>query len=115
MKPGFNVSGKVSKIYENGVEITFLGGITATCFVDHLQEDISEYKLGKKVIARIISVDTIAKKITVSMLNSIVNWNIHKPEYKIGETICKAKIAKKIYGGSFLVDFSNGSGFLHKT
>ena len=75
MKPGFMVSGKVSKLYENGVEITFLGGITGTCFIDHLAEDIAEYKLGKKVNARIIGVDTVAKKITVSMLDSILNWS----------------------------------------
>ena len=74
MKPGFLVSGKISKVYENGVEVNFLGGLVGTCFVDHLQEDIADYKVGKKVSARIISVDTVAKKITVSMLNSIVNW-----------------------------------------
>lgn len=84
MKPGFLVSGKVSKVYENGVEVNFLGGIVATCFIDHLQDDITDYKVGKKVNARIISVDTVAKKITVSMLDSIVNWTSHKPEYKVG-------------------------------
>ena len=114
MKPGFLVSGKVSKVYENGVEINFLGGIVATCFVDHLQEDITEYKLGKKITARIISVDTVANKITVSMIDSIFNWAELKPEYKIGESIEKAKISKQIYGGSYMVDFKNGSGFLHK-
>ena len=115
MKPGFLVSGKISKVYENGVEVNFLGGITATCFVDHLQEDIADYKVGKKVSARIISVDTVAKKITVSMLNSIVNWTQHKPEFKIGQLVEKAKIKKQIYGGSYMIDFKNGSGFLHKT
>lgn len=84
MKPGFMVSGKVSKLYDNGVEISFLGGITGTCFIDHLGEDIDEYKIGKKVNARIIGVDTVAKQITVSMLDSILNWTQHKPEYKIG-------------------------------
>jgi ribosomal protein S1 len=88
------VSGKISKIYENGVEINFLGGILGTCFIDHLQEDITDYKLGKKVNARIISGDTVAKKITVSMLKSIVEWTSHKPEYKIGQTVEKAKISK---------------------
>ena len=115
MKPGFLVSGKISKVFENGVEINFLGGIIGTCFIDHLQEDITEYKIGKKITARIISVDTVAKKITVSMLKSIVNWTSHKPEYKIGQLVEKAKITKRIYGGSYMVDFKNGSGFLHKT
>jgi hypothetical protein len=35
------VSGKVSKSYENGVEISFLGGITGTCFADHFDEDMT--------------------------------------------------------------------------
>ena len=115
MKPGFVVSGKVTKLYENGVEITFLGGITATCFIDHLAEDLSDYKIGKKVTARIIQVDTVAKKITVSMSEPIMNMNPHKPEFKIGDTFEKAKVSKQIYGGSYVVTFPNGSGFLHKS
>jgi ribosomal protein S1 len=114
MKPGFMVSSKVSKLYENGVELTFLGGITATCFIDHLSEELSEYKIGKKVNARIISVDTVAKKITVSTLESILNWDNHRPQYKVGDTFKNAKISQQIYGGSYLVKFPNGEGFLHK-
>ena len=40
------VSGKISKVYENGVEVTFLGGLEATCFTDHLQNDLESYKVG---------------------------------------------------------------------
>ena len=48
IKPGFLISGKISKIYENGVEITFLGGLVSTCFTDHLDEQtaIEKYKIG---------------------------------------------------------------------
>jgi hypothetical protein len=48
IKPGFLVSGKVSKLYENGIELTYLGGLTATCFADHLaaQNSVSDYKIG---------------------------------------------------------------------
>jgi hypothetical protein len=35
LKPGFLVSAKVSKQFDNGVEMTFLGGMSGTCFVDH--------------------------------------------------------------------------------
>jgi len=41
LKPGFLVSGKISKLYENGVELTYLGGLTGTVFVDHLSEESS--------------------------------------------------------------------------
>ena len=77
VRPGFLVSGKVSKSYENGVEISFLGGITGTCFADHLDEEMSldKYKIGTKVVARIISVDPVSKSITTSMKKSIVGWS----------------------------------------
>jgi len=77
VRPGFLVSGKVSKSYENGVEISFLGGITGTCFADHLDEEMSldKYKIGTKVVTRIISVDPVSKIITTSMKKSIVGWS----------------------------------------
>ncbi len=56
LKPGFAVSGKVAKLYENGLEITFLGGMTGTVFADHLSKaNASKYKLGEKVQALVIS------------------------------------------------------------
>lgn len=77
LKPGYLVSGKVSKSYENGVEITFLGGLTATCFADHLDEDTSldKYKIGTKVNARVIGVDAVSKIVTCSMKKRIVEWS----------------------------------------
>jgi ribosomal protein S1 len=36
LKPGFLVSAKVSKVLENGIELSFLGGFNGTVFVDHL-------------------------------------------------------------------------------
>jgi ribosomal protein S1 len=52
------VSSKVSKIFENGIEISFLGGFNGSVFVDHLDRaDPHKYKVGEKVTARIISVD----------------------------------------------------------
>jgi len=55
IKPGFLVSSKVLKIFENGIEITFFGGFNGSVFVDHLdRQDPSKYKIGEKVTARII-------------------------------------------------------------
>jgi ribosomal protein S1 len=77
VRPGFLVSGKVSKAYENGVEVTFLGGITGTCFADHLDEEngLDKPKIGTKVTTRIISVDPVAKVITTSMKKNIIGWS----------------------------------------
>jgi ribosomal protein S1 len=58
IKPGFLVSSKVSKVFENGIEVSFLGGFTGTVFVDHLDRpNPSSYKLAEKLTARIVSVD----------------------------------------------------------
>lgn len=93
VRPGFLVSGKVSKSYENGVEITFLGGITGTCFADHLDEDMSldKYKIGTKVTTRIISVDPVSKQITTSMKKSIVGWSTKHVE----QTLSNLKVGQK--------------------
>ena len=56
LKPGFAVSAKVHKLYENGIEVTFLGGMQGTIFADHLgKSNASKYKLGEKVQAVVIS------------------------------------------------------------
>ena len=56
IKPGFVVSAKVQKLYENGLELTFLGGMSGTVFADHLNKVAStKYKLGEKVEAIVIS------------------------------------------------------------
>jgi len=58
IKPGFLVSSKVSKVFENGIELSFLGGFNGSVFVDHLDRpDPVKYKIGEKLTARIISVD----------------------------------------------------------
>ncbi len=58
LKPGFLVNAKVAKSYENGIEITFLGGMRGTVFVDHTnRESINKFKVGEKLRARCISHD----------------------------------------------------------
>ncbi len=50
LKPGFLVNAKVAKIFENGLEISFLGGMTGTVFVDHTGKDnVSKFKIGEKL------------------------------------------------------------------
>jgi len=73
VKPGFLVSGKISKMYDNGVEMTFLGGLVGTCFIDHLGGE--GYKIGQKVESRVISVDPVGKGISLSMKSNIINWD----------------------------------------
>ena len=53
LKPGFLVNAKMQKIFENGLEVSFLGGMTGTVFADHMGK--SKYKVGEKVQAMVIS------------------------------------------------------------
>jgi len=39
LRPGFLVNAKVAKLFENGLELSFLGGMTGTVFVDHIGRD----------------------------------------------------------------------------
>ena len=50
LKPGYLVSAKIVKLFENGLELSFLGGMHGTVFVDHLNKDsIAKYKTGEKI------------------------------------------------------------------
>ena len=123
VRPGFLVSGKVSKSYENGVEITFLGGITGTCFADHFDEEmvLANYKIGTKVTTRVISVDPVSKVITTSMKKAIVGWSTKRVEHlsnlKVGQKFENVKVQSQLYGDSYLINLKKDGlkGFLHKT
>ena len=56
LKPGYLVSAKVAKVFENGLEVTFLGGLHGTIFADHLPKgNPNKYKTGEKLQARVVS------------------------------------------------------------
>lgn len=78
MKPGFLLSSKVTKLYENGLELSILGGLVATCFVDHLPKGtnlLKDFKIGQKLSARVISVNSISNKVQVSLKEHLVGLN----------------------------------------
>lgn len=67
------VNSKVAKLFENGIELSFLGGMSGTVFVDHIgRESISNFKVGEKVKARVTAHDIASKKTTLSLLDHIV-------------------------------------------
>lgn len=48
VKPGFLVTAKVNKLFENGLELRFFKGMTGTVFADHLPKpSISGYKVSE--------------------------------------------------------------------
>lgn len=117
VKPGYLVNAKVSKLFENGIELSFLGGMNGTVFADHMDKgSIASYKVGEKVKARVISSDVASKTITLSMLPHIVALKPQTPTTKVGETFKEVKVEKQIFGNSFLVRLAKDQlAFLHKT
>ena len=69
------MTGKVQRILDNGIELNFLGGFAGTVFADHLDKgEPSKYKLSDKVTARVVTVDTTAQSITLSLLHHLVKF-----------------------------------------
>ena len=44
VKPGFIVRSRVSKIIDNGIHVTCMGGLDAYIFEDHLTKELKKYK-----------------------------------------------------------------------
>ena len=123
IKPGFLVSARVQRVYENGLEMTFAGGLVGNVFADHIENTAhapSHYKVGAKVPARIISVDTLGKQCTLSLMSHLValkNWNeTDDLKVEVARTFDSVTIVKNLYGGSYLVRLGDKDvhGFLHK-
>ena len=105
----------MAKLFENGLEISFLGGMTGTVFADHTERDsISNFKVGEKVKARVTAHDVESKTTTLSLLSHIVNLQ-PKVLSELGTVFEKAKVQKLLYGGSYLVKIGNTVAFLHKS
>lgn len=118
IKPGMLVHSKVHKVYDNGVEVSFAGGLLGTIFADHCEgNQASSYKVGAKVDARVISVDPVNKRACLSLKESLVQWSTAKPTAVVGQTFDKLTLTQQLYGGSHLVTLGEAkiSAFLHKT
>ena len=72
LKPGYLVHAKVSLVFDNGIEVAFLGGFKGNIFADHLEKDLKKYKVGEKMNARIIAIDPLSKNISLSLLPHIM-------------------------------------------
>ena len=123
IKPGFLVTARVQKVYENGLEMSFAGGLTGTVFADHIESEAhspSHYKVGHKALARIISVDTLNKTCTLSLKSHLVSYkNFNTTDdlkVEVARKFDNVTIVKNLYGGSYLVRLGelDVHGFLHK-
>lgn len=92
LRPGFLVNAKVAKLFENGLELSFLGGMTGTVFADHTGRDsIQNFKVGEKLKARVTGHDVASKTTTLSLLEHI---SVMQPKVlsEVGTVFEKAKV-----------------------
>jgi hypothetical protein len=68
------VNAKVLQQLENGIKVAFLSGIEGTIFVDHCPNALKSYKVGDKILARVISTDILTKRITLSLKENLVKF-----------------------------------------
>jgi ribosomal protein S1 len=119
LKPGFAVSGKVQKLYENGLEISFLSGMTGTVFADHLSKsNATKYKLGEKVQALVISQDIASKATALSLLPNLLKMQPTETNSSVGQVYRDVKVEKKVFGNSYLLRLPGSPpvyGLLHKS
>lgn len=117
LKPGFSVSAKVQKLFTNGIEVSFLGGMTGTIFADHIvKSNPSKYKVGEKVTAVVISQDISSKATALTLKPSLLKLEEQKKSCEIGQLYSQVKVEKKVYGNSYLIRLdSHTVGLLHKS
>jgi ribosomal protein S1 len=121
VKPGFLVKSQILEVMENGVKVTFLGGIEGSIFSDHLPRALSkkELKIGTKITARVISVDFARKEICLSAKDHIVSLSAYTPTMNEGSVFTGGKVKKVLFGNSYYINVSKDKKdklvFLHKT
>ena len=104
LKAGYLVSAKVAKIFSNGLEVSFLGGMTGTVFEDHLSKtSVGKYKVGEKLQALVISQDVALKKTALTLKTSLVKLESTEAPCQIGKLYNDVKVLKKVFGNSYLI------------
>ena len=121
LKPGYMMNAKVSKLLDNGVELSFLSGFKGTVFTDHLDKsDPTKYKIGEKLSARVIAVDPQSQNIQLTLLPHLIKMTnvaqkLALEGIEVGKVFEKSTVEKELYGGSFRVKIGKEQyGFLHK-
>jgi rRNA biogenesis protein RRP5 len=83
LRPGLLVNARVKTVDESGLRLTFGGLFSGTVHYLHLpahplsvQKPVSErYKVDQKLRARVLAVDIGAKTVSLTLKDSLVNWN----------------------------------------
>ncbi|GMF10301.1 unnamed protein product [Phytophthora lilii] len=110
--PGMLLNVRVEDVLENGLSVTFLTYFTATVEQNHMSLPCERgweesYRKGMKARARIMSIDYIAKQITLSMAPHVVHLQVPESPYSVGDIIEAATIERIDAGVGMLLSLKN--------
>uniref|UniRef100_M4BJB6 rRNA biogenesis protein RRP5 n=1 Tax=Hyaloperonospora arabidopsidis (strain Emoy2) TaxID=559515 RepID=M4BJB6_HYAAE len=97
--PGMLLNVRVEDVLANGLSVMFLTFFTATVEQNHMSLPCESgweesYRKGMKARARIMTIDYVAKKITLSMAPHVVHLQVPSSPFAVGDTIENATIER---------------------
>uniref|UniRef100_A0AAV1V1S5 rRNA biogenesis protein RRP5 n=1 Tax=Peronospora matthiolae TaxID=2874970 RepID=A0AAV1V1S5_9STRA len=97
--PGMLLNVRVEDVLAIGLSVTFLTFFTATVEQNHMSLPCESgweeaYRKGMKARARIMTIDYVAKKITLSMAPHVVHLQVPSSPFAVGDTIENATIER---------------------
>ncbi|CAH0480696.1 unnamed protein product [Peronospora belbahrii] len=97
--PGMLLNVRIEDVLENGLSVTFLTFFTATVEQNHMSLPCERgweesYRKGMKARARIVTIDYVAKQITLSMAPHVVHLQVPQAPFSVGDIIEEATIER---------------------
>ncbi|EGZ20320.1 hypothetical protein PHYSODRAFT_490560 [Phytophthora sojae] len=110
--PGMLLNVRVEDVLENGLSVTFLTFFTATVEQNHMSLPCERgweesFRKGMKARARIMSIDYIAKQITLSIAPHVVHMQVPDSPYSVGDIIEEATIERIDAGVGMLLSLKS--------
>ncbi|CAI5732479.1 unnamed protein product [Hyaloperonospora brassicae] len=110
--PGMLLNVRVEDVLANGLSVTFLTFFTATVEQNHMSLPCESgweesYRKGMKARARIMTIDYVAKKITLSMAPHVVHLQVPPSPFSVGDIIEDATIERIDAGIGMLLSLTS--------
>ncbi|KAH7476596.1 rRNA biogenesis protein RRP5 [Phytophthora ramorum] len=110
--PGMLLNVRVEDVLENGLSVTFLTFFTATVEQNHMSLPCERgwqesYRKGMKARARIMSIDYVAKQVTLTMAPHVVHLQVPKSPFSVGDMIEEATIERIDAGVGMLLSLKS--------
>ncbi|RMX67697.1 hypothetical protein DD238_001480 [Peronospora effusa] len=110
--PGMLLNVRVEEVLENGLSVAFLTFFTATVEQNHMSLPCERgweesYHKGMKARARIMTIDYVAKQITLSMAPHVVHLQVPEAPFSVGDIVEEATIERIDAGVGMLLSLKS--------